>query len=322
MRKNLNSDKLCVALNLGCCGFTDFLSTTVLCLDFLKKHTDTSFTFIWPNLQALDNFLTFKNVNYIPFNNTLKDEFEHVLKWRYRDFLKHPTVANRVNYNNIDISKVNLDSSFESSNKSVIFKRGGGGSRKRHGELFTQHIELCSQFKETLYKKYLELQGDYVCMNFRMQEMYYRKSTVKQYNLDYNTDLTNHTNEILHEIGSHNKNILLCTDDITLLSSFKNKKRIYSFGYTNFLCDQGVSIVKYRPVHLSRNCRLYGLTQEQLIEFVLLDYFLMVFASKLIPSKVGGFGQSALQTREHFKMFFKTNDIHECFLKFMNYKML
>lgn len=319
MKEYINSNKLCVALNLGCCGFSDFLSTTVICFEFLKNHTDTSFTFIWPNLQALDNFLIFKNVNYIPYN-TLEDEFKHVLKWKYRDFHAHPTIASRINYNNKNNIKDNLHDSFKNTSKSVLFIRGGG-CREHHGKLFTEHIELCSQFKEKLYKKYLDLQGEYVCMNFRLQEMYYRKSTIKNYNLDYNTDLIKYTNEILYELSLHNKNILLCTDDITLLSNFKNEKRIHSFGYTNFLYKQGVSILKHKPLHLSNNCLTYNITQEQLIEFILLDYFLMVFASKLIPSKVGGFGQSALQTREHFKLFFGTDDIHKCFLKFINYKL-
>jgi hypothetical protein len=169
-----------------------------------------------------------------------------------------------------------------------------------YSEMFMTDLIFTETLRKHIASKYKELDnGEYICLNYRLQEMYVYDNTIKRYELNYERDVLEYIRRIEMGLNIQKKLILLCTDDQNILNAFKDNPRVKSFGYTNYLTQKGIKISQNTPIHLTDNNISFDISDHERVQYILTDYFLMIFADVLIPSRVGGFGKGAKRVRRY-----------------------
>lgn len=188
---------------------------------------------------------------------------------------------------------------------------------------FFKYLRLKDDFKKEL-KHILDFldHNNYICVNFRMQEMIKadleRKLGSKIYTKDllekhFKLKLDSYCDN-LKEIKNKNPNkkIVLCTDSIHLINEFKNIDNIFSFGYAKKILDSGIDmdlVDKFKGIHMGYYTNL-NLTSYDVCKYAFIDYFLMSMAEELYPSEFGYFGKAA----QNLKKYLDSNETMKTFI--------
>ena len=296
--------KLCLMYNIGDSGLNDFFNCFHLTLKFMYQSQTSQLGIIWPNLIEICNLFTFTNTHINLLAQSELDIYSQELSRRTPHSWTKTTIES-INgmrtYASECIShgiKTQNYKYYSICNDWQIYLNNIQKGVYTHGELFTNYITFNQQFCKHLEQCYTELDnGNYICLNYRLQEMYIRSNTREGYKLDYESDVARYIQNIKDCLHTQEKVILLCTDDQNILREFINEPRVKSFGYTQYLLEKSVDISQSCAIHLENNNKLVDISDQQLIQFILTDYFLMVFSNILIPTNIGNFSQGAMRTR-------------------------
>jgi len=300
MLENAKS-KYCIISGLA--GFNDFLSTLLRGCQLVEygrsKNIDIKLITTWMGFGNIFwSFFDFTNIIDAELNNSqyvlqnLTSYKPHPQKYTFKD-------------THIEVNKTNnpLDIRWDHLNDWDYIVEFFSGQWDYHS-LFFKYLRLNNEFKKEL-KHILDFldESNYVCVNFRMQEMIkviYGKEAETQYSLK----LEEYSNQIIQLADKHNtKKIVICTDSIDLVNRFKDHENIFSFGYAKKLIDSGIdtkSIDRFRGIHMDYYKKI-NLTSYDICKHTFIDYFLMIMSETLYPAEFGHFGKSALKFQNHIK---------------------
>jgi len=292
--------KYCIVSGIG--GFNDFFSTFFtacrrLEIAKLKYSIDIKLAVYWH--QMGDEFWDFfQPVDDLIIEKTSDIDLENISNYKPYPF--------KYSYGKKNEGKLYISHKTRPKPEDTVFDSDWEifveyfTGQWNYSSFFPRYLSLTDKLKQNIKNAHKILDdGDYICLNFRMQEYIKHVYGIEQADKYLDIKLKEYSDKIEKCIQNTNKKILLCTDSVCLIKKFVDDKKVFSFGYCKKILDNNseIDLLNIRHLGIHMFPKKVGLSTYDVCEAGFLDYFLMATSKVLEPAEFGNFGKGALNLK-------------------------